>query len=59
MGALGVQAAVFNVTADGVPDRLYANHSAFPAFNSFYATSDWSLEGWVYHEGVSFSGCVT
>ena len=47
----GVPAVVFNVTTDGIADRLYANQTAFPHFDSFFGASDWSVEFWAYNDG--------
>lgn len=51
VGFPAVRAVIFNNSIDGVADRLYTNHQSFPASNSFFYSSDWSLEGWVYIDG--------
>jgi hypothetical protein len=50
-GFPAMPAVVFNASADGVADRLFANHSSFPPANSFYGASDWSLEVWINTDG--------
>lgn len=49
-------AVIFNVTADGYPDRLSTGHAYFPGANSFYGQSDWSFEAWVWSDGYHTNG---
>lgn len=53
VGSPAVPAVVFNVSADGVADRLSSAHAYWPGSGSFFTQSDWSLEGWVMVDDAS------